>query len=650
VRHLWLRLSALLFSFGLITALAAAPAAAAPTSPSRPAGSTTPAPAKSAKSAPATKATGEKTPAQKTPAEQAPAKKTPAQKAPAKQATGERPAAEKPAAAPAEIRPGIPAQLTLTDGTVVPLSAAASDTDLVAQLQGLRERLTEEGMALLGRLMALIPGGNGPSTGRPVLTVTPNTGIRPGSTVSISGKGYRAGEDIYVTQTIAKPASGYPTTYADAQKVTADGKGAFTTTLKITATFSSVDCTRTECFVASFTAFPKLTDRSQDVWVPIALSGSGSGGGAGSGEESPRSGETGSGGGSAGNSAGPRVSVDRASGLNPAGDTVTVHGSGFSTSGPGVYVGIAQTDQFSTTDQSSFGSGTVWVSSSKGNLRQDGSFDVQLPVKAKFGDADCTAHTCAVYTFAAHGSSDRSQDTATPVAFTGGPAADGPVEVPADGGRSRNREKPQNDGPTTAAVSLSTTTVSATGSTPITVNGTGFSTDGPGVYVGVAETGRFSTTDSSVFGAVAWVMPTDISADGSFSKTIEVSPVFGAGNCIENPCAVYTFAAHGSSDRSQDTSTPITVSGTDAEKKAAAKKAADEKKAADKKAAEKKAGEKKAGATKSGEQSDGEQAGDGEQHHADGSDDSTTWWPWAVGGAAVVIAAGVGGYAVRRRS
>jgi hypothetical protein len=59
------------------------------------------------------------------------------------------------------------------------------------------------------------------------------------------------------------------------------------------------------------------------------------------------------------------------------------------------------------------------------------------------------------------------------------------------------------------------------------VNGTGFATTGPGVYVGVAETGKYSTTDSSAYNLVTWVPSTQISADGSFSVTLDVAPVFG---------------------------------------------------------------------------------------------------------------------------
>ncbi|GED99994.1 hypothetical protein nbrc107696_04410 [Gordonia spumicola] len=544
--------------------------------------------------------------------------------------------APRPTAPETTPRPESGERVDLIDGTSILLPHQASTATKVSMLTDVRERLTAQGMALLNSLMALMPGGNGPSRGTPVLTVTPTTGLKSGATVTVSGTGYKAGENIYVTQTIAKPSSGYPSTYADAKKVTTSGSGTFSTQITVTSTFAKVDCRKTACFVASFTAFPKLADRSQDAWVPISFAAGGPTTPTAPGTTAPGSPTTPV---KPRPGAGPSVSVDRTSGLNPAGDTVTVSGTGFSTSGPGVYVGLAQTDQFSVTDQSSFGDQAVWVATSNGRMRGDGSFSVQLPVKAKFARADCTKAACAVYTFAAHGSSDRSQDTATGVSFTGGPAARGVVNVPQDGGASRRGPVPQNSGPSTASASLSTSTIAATGTTAVTVNGTGFATTGPGVYVGVAETGKYSTTDSSVYSPVTWVPSTQISG-GSFSVTLEIAPVFAAGNCIENSCAVYTFAAHGSSDRSQDTSSPFTVAGTEEEKARAVTDA-----------------KKKAAAPSSTAPSSSTSptalAGDktsATPDNAIATGSTTNWWAWGGGAAAVVIAATAGYAAARLRS
>ncbi|QRY61898.1 hypothetical protein JVX90_16030 [Gordonia sp. PDNC005] len=531
-------------------------------------------------------------------------------------------AAPTTAAAPAGER------VDLVDGTSILLPHYASAVTKVSMLTDVRERLTAQGMDLLNRLMSLLPGTNGPSRGTPVLTVTPTAGLRSGATVTVSGKGYRSGENVYVTQTIAKPSSGYPSTYADAKKVTVGSAGTFSTQIAVTSTFGKVNCLRMACFVASFTAFPKLTDRSQDAWVPISFSAAAPTPGGPAAPVAPRTG------------AGPSVSVDRTSGLNPSGDSVTVSGSGFATSGPGVYVGLAQSNQFSVTDQSSFDDRAIWVATSNGRMRADGSFSVQLPVKAKFSRADCTTSPCAVYTFAAHGSSDRSQDTATGVSFAGGPAADRAVAVPTDGGRSRPAPPAENRGTSTASTSLSTSTIAASGTTSVTVNGTGFATTGPGVYVGVAETGKYSTTDSGAYNPVTWVPSTQISANGSFSVTLDVTPVFSAGNCIKNACAVYTFAAHGSHDRSQDTSSPLTVEGTAAEK------------------ARTRNGGPKPGAPSSAAPGSSTApavaaAGDPSAPTTTASaqdEDSTNWWAWGGGAVAVLIAAAAGYGTARLRN
>ena len=66
-----------------------------------------------------------------------------------------------------------------------------------------------------------------------------------------------------------------------------------------------------------------------------------------------------------------------------------------------------------------------------------------------------------------------------------------------------------------------------------------------------------------------YVKASEMGADGSFTTVVDVEPVFAAGNCIDNACAMFTFAAHGSSDRSQDTATDLVVAGTAAEKAAA---------------------------------------------------------------------------------
>src|SRR5699024_181427 len=89
-----------------------------------------------------------------------------------------------------------------------------------------------------------------------------------GEKVSIKGTGYQPGQAIYISQTIDKPDNTYPRVYGEAVKVTADDSGAFTTELDVAPNFqkgsTTVDCTKQACYVASFSAFPRLNDRSAD--------------------------------------------------------------------------------------------------------------------------------------------------------------------------------------------------------------------------------------------------------------------------------------------------------------------------------------------------------------------------------------------------
>lgn len=104
----------------------------------------------------------------------------------------------------------------------------------------------------------------------------------------------------------------------------------------------------------------------------------------------------------------------------------------------------------------------------------------------------------------------------------------------------------------------------------ITVTGTGFDAAGPGIYVGLAAKDGYNPSNPDGFGAVTWVKPggpgapgmATLDADGTFEITFTAPAVFGEGagavDCRETECAIYTLAAHGSPDRSQDTVTDLT--------------------------------------------------------------------------------------------
>lgn len=435
----------------------------------------------------------------------------------------------------------------------------------------------------------------------PTFELSKSTDLQDGDVLTIKGSGYRPGDGVYLTQTIDKPVVGFPSNYGEAVKVTPDDNGTFTAEMPINTGFNDVDCRKRQCYVASFTAFPNLTDRSQDHWAPIKFADDAKAPeltegptathpGAGA-PPSGTGGSATSGNGSATTPSGATVTVSPYSGLNPDGDEVTVTGKGYKNSGPGIYVALAQNDRFTSTNADAF---TEAVFIRPNQIGPDGSFTTTLPVRAKGAGNNCLANQCSVFTFAAHGSQDRSQDAAVGISFTGGVGPSGAMTVTGTSGGSGagvsggtyatgGRASTSGSGATgqvgattsngTLTVNLSTTQLNATGTTSITVTGSGFSTSGPGIYVGVAEKAKFSHTDASVFNTAQWIKPEQMGPGGSWSTTIEAQAVFPGGNCIDNPCALFTFAAHGSSDRSQDTATDLTVAGSEAQKQAAREQA-----------------------------------------------------------------------------
>jgi hypothetical protein len=119
-------------------------------------------------------------------------------------------------------------------------------------------------------------------------------------------------------------------------------------------------------------------------------------------------------------------------------------------------------------------------------------------------------------------------------------------------------------------------TVAPTGTLPagaatLTVTGTGFDPAGNGIYVvfGPVVPAPTYYMDPSIYGSFKWVhaganeSPAEapLAADGSFSTTIDVTSTFSSAgtpvDCSVDACAVITFAAHGSPDRTQDTCTQV---------------------------------------------------------------------------------------------
>ncbi|MEU6645823.1 hypothetical protein ABZ863_25185 [Saccharomonospora sp. NPDC046836] len=133
--------------------------------------------------------------------------------------------------------------------------------------------------------------------------------------------------------------------------------------------------------------------------------------------------------------AAPRLSVSQTSGLDPAGATITVQGSGFDV-GKGIYVAVCvdngpgqlPTPCLGGMDTSGGGGGSAWISSNPPSYGEGlatpygpgGTFSVTLTVTARdpVTGTDCTKVSCAVVTRADHTrSSDRSQDARVPLRF-----------------------------------------------------------------------------------------------------------------------------------------------------------------------------------------------------------------------------------------
>ena len=120
-----------------------------------------------------------------------------------------------------------------------------------------------------------------------------------------------------------------------------------------------------------------------------------------------------------------------------------------------------------------------------------------------------------------------------------------------------------DDGP--AVVADPATDIAAVDAS-IDVSGTGFATVGTGIYVGVGPAGLLDEPDFSTnaarFQGVQWVQTGTMGEGGTWARTLtEIDAEFTSDgtpvDCRVTECGIYTMAAHGVPDRSQDTYTPI---------------------------------------------------------------------------------------------
>ncbi|MFI6986617.1 hypothetical protein ACIBSV_49870 [Embleya sp. NPDC050154] len=124
---------------------------------------------------------------------------------------------------------------------------------------------------------------------------------------------------------------------------------------------------------------------------------------------------------------GAKLTVTPSTGLEPAGASVTVKGSGYvAGSGNGIYVVFGPKEADWTTNAGNYGASKWLKAYGADGINPDGTFSVTLTdVKASYKngagkDVDCLKTECYVLTMAAHGSPDRSQDAFVKVSFKGG--------------------------------------------------------------------------------------------------------------------------------------------------------------------------------------------------------------------------------------
>lgn len=135
---------------------------------------------------------------------------------------------------------------------------------------------------------------------------------------------------------------------------------------------------------------------------------------------------------------GQRLTVSKSAGLNPAGETVTISGSGYDTN-KGIYVafcvdtgaGNVPSPCGGGADTSGTSGASHWISSNPPSYGEGlaepygagGSFRVTLRITPVIGTVDCRTAKCAVVTRADHTrTSDRTQDVRVRVTFAGAAA------------------------------------------------------------------------------------------------------------------------------------------------------------------------------------------------------------------------------------
>jgi len=271
------------------------------------------------------------------------------------------------------------------------------------------------------------------------------------------------------------------------------------------------------------------------------------------------------------------VSPSKAVGVDPAGETITVTGSGFDSS-RGIYLMFCEQVGTSGTPGGRPGGDScsgaqAWITAPGAGVPPtgttpwtgEGTFELDVAVSATFGAVDCRAEgtTCGFVTRNDHrepGAYD--QDTFTPIAF----AADDPVEP----------TEPSEPEPADPTVTVTPTTGLDAAGTVVAVEGASIP-EGQGVYV------RFCATPTDPIGSLEgrpaagtcdgdglWVTPNPppgaplpTIVDGAFSVELPVAGAFAGDEWIDcttdGACGVFVLRDHngGATDVALDSFTPL---------------------------------------------------------------------------------------------
>lgn len=150
----------------------------------------------------------------------------------------------------------------------------------------------------------------------------------------------------------------------------------------------------------------------------------------------------------------PGLEVDKTSELDPAGEKVTVQGSGFQSD---VTLFVVACDPAVAN-----GGACDMANFVQAKTDAEGAFEADLTLVASFGTTDCLKIACAVMTSKVGDGADRSQEAAVPISFTGGVAL--PAETP-------SATESESETETSTAADDSDESKDSDSSTPLVVGG-----------------------------------------------------------------------------------------------------------------------------------------------------------------------------------